>query len=285
MSPRPTTSTLRRPPDAMAGRALLRGMSAGPAPYAIEFDGRTVYDFLISLGVEDPGEHDLLPGDRRWLEAARASLSPDRKADLEACFGHEAKAFCDAVGALAVLTPGARDAREFIAALAVLDSRAAVREMLGELRRDPEQAERLERVLAGARDEIPVFAAHSGEAHDEAVAELLSSPTAWIDRIRGLLGEWVGRFEEIEPRIERMIRRDLELRATERASLPPEELVGRGRRRAGDPQPELLRPAVQLRLCRAGLATVRLSARGCRARHGRRNRAAAGPGAPAPGPW
>jgi DNA-binding transcriptional ArsR family regulator len=202
-------------------------MTASPSPYVVEFDARTVYDFLISLGIESPGEQELPPADRRWLDAGRASLSAERRADLEACFGDSAEAFCEAVGALAVLIPGARTAREFVAAMAVVDARSAIREMLGEMCRDPERAARLERILDGALDEIPAFAGHAGEAHDEAIATLLSAPGAWVDRIRGLLGEWLPRFEEIEPRIERMLRRDLELRAAERASLSADELVER----------------------------------------------------------
>jgi DNA-binding transcriptional ArsR family regulator len=227
MSPRSAATTTSRATDSVSGRAQIRGMTAGAAPYTIDFDGRTVYDFLISLGGQDPQEHDLLPEDRRWLTAARASLSPERRADLEACFGENAVAFCGAIGALAVLTPGARTARQFVTALATLDARAIVREMLGELRRDGGAAEQLDRILDGATEEIPDFAARSGDAMCESVTALVTSPTAWVDRIRGLLGEWVGRFEEVEERVDRMIARDMELRARERATLSPADLIER----------------------------------------------------------
>ncbi len=226
MSARSTTSR-RRVPEERPGRALVRGMTSTAAPFRIEFDARTVYDFMVSLAVEDPAEQDLLPEDRRWLIASRESLSPERRADLEACFGETPTAFCNAVGGLALEVPEARTARAFVGAVAVMGTRRIVRAMLAEITRDPEAAAQLERILDGAADEIPAFATRAGEYHKAGLSELLSAPTAWIDRIRGLLGEWVIRFEEVEERIEGMIQRDVEMRAEERRSLSPADLIER----------------------------------------------------------
>ncbi|MGH2406622.1 MAG: ArsR/SmtB family transcription factor [Candidatus Limnocylindrales bacterium] len=228
MSARPAAQERRRTTTvAPANRARVRGMSAGSAPYSVEFDGRTVYDFLVSLGVGEADGHDILAEDRRWLTAARGSLSPARRDDLEACFGDSAKAFCGAVGALAVISPEARTARQFVTALATLDTRTVLHEMLGEVIRTPEARDQLDRILAGGADEIPAFAARTDDYHLESIAELLAAPSAWVDRIRGLLGEWVVRYEEVEERVERMIKRDLALREDERASLPQGELIER----------------------------------------------------------
>ncbi|MET1232217.1 MAG: helix-turn-helix domain-containing protein [Candidatus Limnocylindrales bacterium] len=208
-------------------RALVRGMTSSTPSYVVEFDARTVYDFLVSLAVEAPEDQDLLPQDRQWLEDARASLSPERRRDLDECFGESPKAFCYATGALAVVTPTARTAREFVGSLATADTRSIVREMLGEVRRDPVAAAQLERILDGADEEIAEFVKRGEEYHAEAIAEFLAAPVAWIDRIRGLLGEWVVRFEMVEERVSRIIERDLELRASDRRTLAPPELIER----------------------------------------------------------
>ncbi|MFI5254836.1 MAG: ArsR/SmtB family transcription factor [Candidatus Limnocylindrales bacterium] len=226
MATRPTT-TSRRAEAGSGGRAQVRGMTSGAVPYSIEFDGRTVYDFLISLGVHDAHEHDLQPDDRRWLTAALAALPTDRRADVEACFGDSPKAFCQAAGALVVLDPEARSARQFVAALAVMDTGEIVRAMLASYTRETQAAEHLERILGGADEDIAAFVAGVDEYHQEAIADFLAAPSAWVDRIRGLLGAWLPKFEEIEPRLQRMIQRDLELRAEDRQRLPAAEVVER----------------------------------------------------------
>ena len=206
--------------------AVVRGMSDAGQTFSIEFDARTAYDFLVTLEIEHLDEMDLLPDDRRWLTEARASLSPDRRRDLEELFGEGPAAFGSGIGAMIVALPDARTARQFVAGLAVTETRTIVRTMLGEVIRDPEAAAQLERILDGASDEIPAFAARTGEYHCAAAETLLAAPSAAIDRVRGLLGEWLGRYEEVEPRVDQILRRDLALRQADRA-LPAVELVER----------------------------------------------------------
>jgi len=206
--------------------ARVRGMSAASQAFVIEFDARTAYDFLVTLEIEHPDEMDLLPEDRRWLIAARESLSPDRRRDLDELFGDGPSAFGSGIGAMVVALPKARTARELVAALAVTDTQTIVREMLGEVIRDAEAAAQLERILDGAEEEIPAFAARTGEYHCAAADALLRAPGAAIDRIRGLLAEWLTRYEEVEPRVEQIIGRDIALRQADR-SLPAVELVER----------------------------------------------------------
>ena len=168
----------------------------------------------------------ILADDRRWLLGARETLSPDRRRDLDELFGEGSAAYGSGIGAMVVALPEARTARQFVAALAVTDTRTIVREMLGEVIRDPEAGAQLERILDGAADEIEAFAARTGEYHCAAAETLLAAPGAAIDRIRGLLAEWLARYEEVEPRVQQIITRDIALRQADRA-LPAVELVER----------------------------------------------------------
>jgi DNA-binding transcriptional ArsR family regulator len=212
-------------------------MRAAGGAFRIEFDARTAYDFLVTLHIDQIEEMDLQAEDRRWLTDARESLSADRRRDLEELFGDGPTAYASGIGAMVVALPKASTAREFVAALAVTDTRTIVREMLGEVIRDAEAAAQLERILDGATDEIAAFAARTGEYHCAAAETLLAAPGAAIDRIRGLFGEWLSRYEEVEPRVDQIIRRDLALRQADR-DLPPVELVERttgGVRWLGEP--------------------------------------------------
>ena len=206
--------------------AVVRGMSVTSQDFNVIFDARTAYDFLVTLEIEHIEEMDLLADDRRWLIGARESLSADRRRDLDELFGEGAAAYGSGIGAMVVALPEARTARQFVAALAVTDTRTIVREMLGEVIRDPEAEAQLERILDGAADEIEAFAARTGEYHCAAAETLLAAPGAAIDRIRGLLAEWLARYEEVEPRVQQIITRDIALRQADRA-LPAVELVER----------------------------------------------------------
>ena len=209
-----------------AGRrtAVMRGMRDARQAFGVDFDARTAFDFLVTLEIDAIDEMDIEAEDRRWWSAARESLSPERRRDMEDLFGEGSSAYGSGIGAMIVALPDARTAREFVGALAVTDTRTIVREMMGEVIRDPEAGAQLERILDGATDEIAAFAARTGDYHCAAAETLLAAPSAAIDRIRGLLTEWLARFEEVEPRVEQIISRDLALRQSDRA-LPPVELV------------------------------------------------------------
>jgi DNA-binding transcriptional ArsR family regulator len=246
----------------------MRGMSVTSQDFSVVFDARTAYDFLVTLEIEQVEEMDLLPDDRRWLLGARESLSPDRRRDLDELFGEGAAAYGSGIGAMVVALPEARTGAPVRSRPGGHRHRTIVREMLGEVIRDPEAAAQLERILDGAADEIEAFAARTGEHHCAAAETLLAAPGAAIDRIRGLFAEWLARYEEVEPRVQQIITRDIALREADR-SLPAVELVERttgGVRWLGEAgvsrvvlSPSYFARTGQLHLLGPRLAPVRLS--------------------------
>ena len=187
-SPRQITPASTTTPS---GRAMVRDVGAGNTLPA-RFDVRTAFDFAISM-TSDVGEHDELPAeDRKWLERARAAL-PDRvrpAVDAELCiFGT----------GLIVDRPDVTDATAFVELLRQTPGREFAHAVLGSW---PEHKHGwLSRIL-GDSDEIT-----------EEVTELL---TAWLPL-----------YQEIEPKVAKIIERDVALRAGDRSRLGPAELIER----------------------------------------------------------
>ncbi|MGZ6271392.1 MAG: ArsR/SmtB family transcription factor [Candidatus Limnocylindrales bacterium] len=207
-------------------RALVR--ERGTIDVPLEFEVRTAYDFLISLATcGDTHEYDLLPEDRRWRDETIASLSPERRDDLMRCFGEEQGEIGYGLAVLPGDRPEIRSARDLVTLLATLDTRELVRSIFADLRLDGETSALIERVLGGESAALSELEPRLPEWHRAGMMSLLREPTVWLDRLRGLLTDWLVRYEAIEPRVAHMLERDLELRREDRASLSPGELIER----------------------------------------------------------
>ena len=87
MAARPTTRRASHEPSAprsdAPGHPQVRDFATPSTAYAIEWDVRSVYDFLFSL-TDDAGSTDDLPEpDRTWLTESRASLPAETRRDLD----------------------------------------------------------------------------------------------------------------------------------------------------------------------------------------------------------
>jgi DNA-binding transcriptional ArsR family regulator len=222
----PRQSNPAAPPAVEPSRARVRARGDRMAGVRIEFDARTVYDFLLSLATIDDLDYDLLPEDQSWLQRARASLSPQRRQDLEDCFGEAHGGLGHGLGAVPVFHPDARTAREFVTLVATMETRQLAREMTGEGLREPVTS-LIDRALAGDETAFRELPEHLSEHDCPAVLEFLRTPSAWIDKLRGLLADWLVAFEPIEPRIAEIQRRDVALRRADQDTLTPADLIER----------------------------------------------------------
>jgi DNA-binding transcriptional ArsR family regulator len=209
-------------------RAIVRDFSrpAG-APYQVEFDVRTVYDFMFSLS-DDAGSTDDLPAsDRAWLTESKATLRR-RTGDAFELYGSE---LCIVLAGLAVDQPSVRDAAAFIDLLATVDDATVVRTIVAEDIRDPERRQLTEQAMAGDRaaaDQLLSSLADHYPADKLARwAEIYREPASIVTPAREVLGAWLSLFQPIEDRVQAMIRRDADDRAGDIATLRPTDLIER----------------------------------------------------------
>jgi DNA-binding transcriptional ArsR family regulator len=210
------------PEGGSPARVRVRGFSgSGLGETSVEFDVRTLYDFVFSLS-EDAGSTDDLPAaDRAWLKAARADLN----LTLEGLGELRAVEVAISVAGLAVDRPAVRDAADLVAFVAGVDPHDVVRLALAESLADPKMGLCLEEALAGSVEAAREFESTVPHGVREIAEAVLRDPAALVGQIVRILQAWLPRFQEVEPRVAAMIQRDVELRAADRARLAGAELI------------------------------------------------------------
>ncbi len=184
------------------------------------FDIRTAFDFAISLAVE-VGEHDELPAeDRTWLDQARGSLPERVRATVE-------DELCIFAAGLVVDHPEVTDAAGVVDLLRATAGATFARAILAEGLRDPERQADVAAALGGDRDAMARVTDAWPTSKRDWVGRLVDDPDSLVGDLVELLDAWLPRYREIEPRVRSIITRDVELRAADRAALPPAELVER----------------------------------------------------------
>jgi len=234
MAARPTTRKTTDRPIAVPSRPAVRDFSGGTT-YAVEWDVRPVYDFVFSLS-EDAGSTDDLPAaDRLWLTDARSSLPQDVRASVSRLFEHEVAV---QVATFAVEHPELRTPRQFVEALEAAPPSEVVKAVLCEAFLTPGLPELLERALAGdesifdeVEEKLPDW------RRDERIAMLRDVEGTHAEIVK-VLRAWLEVFEPIVERVAALEERDHALRAAERVTLPPGDLIERatgGIRWLGEP--------------------------------------------------
>ena len=245
------------PPDPIpqAGRAMVRDVGAGDSSPA-RFDVRTAYDFAISLS-SDAGDHDELPAeDRRWLERARAALPRPpalRPIDEELCI----------FGTRADRRPARRHRRRRRSSTCSSDAGQDVRRTPSSpTPAGPDAPRPRSRPpwTATGRRSTRIVGAWPEQQARLAVAGSSSDSDALAEERDRRSDAWLPLYQEMEPRVEAIIERDVELRADDRdapargahrAHDQRHPLAVRARRPPRRPRAVVLRAPVQLHVLRA----------------------------------
>ena len=200
-------------------RAMLRTVGGGTS-LATTFDVRSAFDFSVSLAAE-VGEHDELPeADRLWLERSRAALPASLRTP-------ERSELCIFGAGMLVDRPEVLDATAFIDLIHTTPARELVRTVMADTLRDPARAALTNAALDGDPESIEaVVAAWSGHEH-EWVGRLLREPDGIVGEMGELMAAWLPFYLEIEPRVQRIIARDAQLRTADRDTLESTELIER----------------------------------------------------------
>lgn len=208
--------------DKPAAGVRIRNFSGGGlGQVTVDFDVRTLYDFVFSLS-EDAGSTDDLPAaDRAWLSRAQVDLN----LGLEGAGALGAAHVAISVAGLAIDRPNVRDAADLVEFVAGLDPHEVVRLVLSDALSDPRMRQCLEEALAGSAEALREF--EGGVPADvRLTAEaVLRDPAGLVGQIVGILRAWLPRFQEIEPRVLLMLQRDVDLRALDQARLSPAALI------------------------------------------------------------
>jgi DNA-binding transcriptional ArsR family regulator len=212
---------VRTPRPITPPRAMLRDIGVGAATTAqTVFDVRTAYDFAISLACEAGGHDELPEEDRRWLEQGRSALP----AALRAAADDEMSIF----GAtLIVDRPEVTDAATFVAMLRATTGREFASVVLADALRDPEHGTGVEAALAGDADAARAMLEDWPDHKHDWLERLLAEPDTLVAEVAELMAAWLPVYQEKESRVLEIIKRDVELRAADRASLGVAELIER----------------------------------------------------------
>lgn len=197
----------------------VRDFRSASASYRIEWDVRSVYDFVFSLSDDAGSTDDMPPADRRWLAEARAALPEPARTDREALLASE---LCIQIAELVVERPDITTPAAFVAALAGMEIHAAIRAIASDLFKDAALADR---AIDGDTDAIASLIEAAPEYHRLATAELLRDPRGAVRRLVGVLDAWQAPFAQIEPRVMAMIERDVEARQADARALAPGDLI------------------------------------------------------------
>jgi DNA-binding transcriptional ArsR family regulator len=234
MAARPATRRTTDRPATAPSRPAVRDFSRGP-DYTIEWDVRPVYDFIFSLSEEAGSTDDLPAADRQWLADARASLPQDIRASVSHLVESEAAI---QLASFAIERPELRTPAQFVDAIAGEAPATVLRISFGPVERDARTEELLERVLAGDDAALPDLAAALPDWLRETRLAMLRDPAGTHAEIVRVLRAWLGVFDAVTDRVAAMGERDYALRAADRETLAPAELIERatsGLRWLGEP--------------------------------------------------
>ena len=138
---------------------------------------------------------------------------------------------CVTLATLAVDRPEITDAASFVGLLRDADPASVLRAIIGEDLRDPRKREAAELAVAGDDEAIASLVKAFGDGHSgmqlERYTRLFKEPALVLGEARRVLETWLPWYQEIEPRIGEMLRRDYDLRADDRRRLGPMELIER----------------------------------------------------------
>lgn len=202
-------------------RARVRELAGVAARLDVDYDPRTVFDFLVSIEghSETQKEFDLLPDDAAWLKRAFAEMSADRRAELERYFGEESIGLPYAMAGIAVDHPEAKDAASFVRVLRKMPQELLAARLISGLLGMHGQQDLSAEIVAGDTDALDTACEPWDAAKREKLTEFVANRDAELDRMLGVLENWLPLYQEVEPRVAGMLKRDIDARQEERARI------------------------------------------------------------------
>jgi DNA-binding transcriptional ArsR family regulator len=201
----------------------------GRAPeFTIEFDPRTAWDFMVSLGLGEASENDLTTADREWLTSARDSLDAQQRELVGGLFDTHGLTPLDALPVLAIDRPEVRTGADVVRLLESTPAHVLVGETLRDALTEDVPEDVLERASTGDTGALDAIEPLLCSAD---LAPMTREFTADAERRMrvavGIARTWLGAFAPIEARLERIHAADMAIRRPEVADLGPTDAVER----------------------------------------------------------
>jgi DNA-binding transcriptional ArsR family regulator len=224
MAARPVARIARERPAEVQTRPAVRDLSRGPASFHIDWDVRPAFDFIFSLW-DDAGETDDLPAkDREWLTKSKSAMPAAVADKYKRLFE---SGICVHVAVIAVDRPDVRSSADLVKAVRATPYHDVILSMFDEGPREPQLKDLIERTIKGDEQALSAIAEELPEWKREARLEVLREPERSVADLITVLEYWAAPFGEIEDRVSEIIERDYELRAADRETLAPADLIER----------------------------------------------------------
>jgi DNA-binding transcriptional ArsR family regulator len=208
--------------------AAVRTVGGRAPDFAIEFDARTAWDFIVSLGLGDAAENDLTASDREWLTSARESLDGEQRALVGQLFDTHGITPIDSLPLVAIDRPDVRTGADVVRLLEETPSHVLVAGTLRDALTGDVPDDVLDRASkgdTGAIDAIDPLLCTTD------LGPMMREFTADSERRMrvavAIARSWLRAFEPIEARLERIHTADMALRRQDVADLPPTEAIER----------------------------------------------------------
>lgn len=205
----------------VAPRARVRAIAGLGTRLEVEFDARTAFDFLIALEghAEHEKEPDLLDQDAAWLKRATSALGATHKDELERYFGEASIGLPIGLPSLLIDQPELKDAASFVAAIRAMPREKLAGLLVGGLLRVHGQADVGAEIVRGDRQALDTACEPWDAGKRDLLADFVAHRDVQLEAIIGVLEAWLPLYQEVEPRVAAMIKKDVATRQQERAKL------------------------------------------------------------------
>jgi DNA-binding transcriptional ArsR family regulator len=205
-------------------RAPVRDFTTSAPAFGVEWDVRPAYDFLFSFSGDSGSTDDLPAADREWLAAALHAEPAASRTFLDD--EHRRGSLVHLAGFL-VDQPDVRRAADVVPAMRAAGPGPVFANLFFDPAGDPAE---VDRALAGDAEAAAAMVARMQQMKGKKgawVKEILADPAGQLGVVLEVLGSWAQAFAAVEDRVAAILQRDYDLRAADRATLGPIELVER----------------------------------------------------------
>jgi len=210
---------MARTSSATTARPIVRELAGQAQRLDVVFDARTAYDFLIAIEAHGEKEHenDLLGQDAAWRDRAAESLSPQVKADIDAYFGEHSLGLPYSLPAMVVENPEVTDAASLVKLLHAMPSEKLASRLVGAMISKYNNQDLSSDIVAGDSDALDTACEPWDQTHRDKLSAFVANRDEELGRMLGILDAWLPLYQEIEPRVAKMLKRDVAARQAERA--------------------------------------------------------------------